>query len=393
MATETQNTNSISTLVTDLSDIEKQLISVLGPEILDYIFLFSKEESLDIKIEQTSPQTERLMLRYIEIIEKLVSLYELKLDKTGKKTPEIFLEAMHDLYIMRYLEARLEFAEYQLVRVPTKLERSIIKSMDVPKDQKFLPSTITFAIPDAFVINDFGVLDFQATSEREKRENIMKSYLSALTEFTGIRDQMIDDLDDITVYGMVPLLYVDELRLLNETVAETCYMYFTPRLYSYLARGMSPGQAKANLNAYYRKITNNTESKFPPQLEDLEDQVVKVITDGLRAMKSLYPETRKVLLEDYKELLLYYINSGLFTPVNLYQLRFRPPEQFDKDERKFNFLIDLYLVMDDGNVLPEPFETYNVDFTHEAKYEIFNAVTNGLENPKFTLNDYLAEEN
>lgn len=386
----TQNTG----LLENIFQLENEIASLLGKEVLDYVFLFTNQVPLQIEFEELTPHAKEILKEYVLAVENLFNKLGVPTNyRKQKSLQQAFRNAMQDSYLFRFVQARKEYAEYQLVRVPTEIERRIMESIDGLADDKFLPSVITFALPEAFVIDNFGQIDIKATAEIEKKEHQIKSYLSIVTMIDELSYILLNNFEDITIFGMVPRLLRQELLEINEELIQTVAMYFTRQCYAYLNRGLSPAQAKENVKAYYAKATKGTSVKFPPAMGDLEKLIEPIITDGINNLPRLYPQTKTALMEEYKELVLFMINSGYFIPENLYELIFRTQEQFDKYEKRFNYLIDVYLILDDNTKLPQPMETYNVDFTQEAKMEIFEAVTNGLENPVFNLSDYLAEEN
>jgi len=119
---------------------------------------------------------------------------------------------------------------------------------------------------------------------------------------------------------------------------------------------------------------------------------MKLIDEELLGFKQLYPQTRAAIKVELIEILLFMIYCGDFVPLSYFDVKFRSNPEFDNYEKRFHTLLDLYLIMDNGSKLPFPVETYNIDFTDEAKVEIFEAVTAGIVNPNFTLADYLEEQ-
>ncbi|KXK26500.1 MAG: hypothetical protein TR69_WS6001000504 [candidate division WS6 bacterium OLB20] len=376
-----------------LRELESFFATKMGPQVLDYLFLFTKDESVKVEFHQLPPDVETEVRHYIELADRIMNASGIE-PATGEDVPlhEKFISRLHDMYLLRYVEAKRQFAEYQLVRVPTRTEQSILNQMNLPdKADHTVPVSIHFQIPDAFVIDDDGNLDVPATLEAEATDHQIVSYFSAIPLLPSLTAQLFQDLDDITVFENATLFLREELMHVNEIVLQETIIYLTRRVYAYMDRGQSWIQGVANVKEYHRQISEGTSPDFPPDLADLGSEIERLLSEELAEIKQLEPQTRITLVEEYKELILYYIHAGILLPENYYKLEFRDPREYTRDEQRFNLLFDLYLYNDDGELLPVPFETYNIDFTQESRQQIFDAVTGGLENPDFTLTEYLSE--
>lgn len=390
MAQADQTTIKISK---KLRELEKSFVKKLGPQVLDYLFLFTKTDSVQIEFHQLTPKVETEVKQYIELVSKITDSLGLE-SQLGEGEPlhKQFVASMHDIYLLRYTQAKQQFAEYQIVRVPTRTEQVVLNAMDMPEQADHtVPVAIHFQIPNAFVIDPRGNLNIPETIEAEQRDFQIVSFLSTIPMLPPLKQMLLFDLEDITIFGNVPAILDKELRIVNEVVLQDIIVYLTRRVYAYMKRGMSPIEAKANVSQYYKNITTGGSSDFPPDLAELEEIIEQTLEEELRKIEQIFPQTRQTLIEEYKELLLFYINEGILLPDNYYELRFRDPKDYSKEEKRFNVLFDMYMYADSGELLPLPFETYNIDFTQEARQNIFYAVTGGLENPDFTLQEYLAE--
>jgi len=388
-----QNNTTVIRISRKLREIERYLAQKLGPQVLDYLFLFTKTDSVAVEFHELTKEVETEIQHYIELAGDITESLGVS-HEYDEMTPlhKKFLDSLHDMYLLRYIEAKKQFAEYQIVRVPTRTEQTILNAMDVEKEEDHtVPVAINFQIPGAFVIDEDGNLDVAKTIEAEKKDYQIASYLSTMPMLPGLKKLLLQDLEDITIYGNVPLLLSIELMSVHEAVLQYIAVYLTRRVYSYIYRKVPPDQAIANVEAYFKQVSIGDSSDFPPGLEELGEEVTVILDEELRKIEQIEPQTRATLVEEYKEILLFYINDGLLLPDNYYDMRFRQPNDYNPEEERFNVLFDLYLYNYDGKVFELPFETYNIDYTQETRQNIFYAVTGGLENPEFTLEEYLSE--
>src|SRR3972149_3899588 len=244
----------LTDLIVQIGDVQHKIRDLLGSEIFDYLFLFTKVEPLQINIESLSPEAEALMHRHNELMSSLLQNLKVDLKAGSKSVAQTFLETTKDLYLMRYLEAMREFAEYQLVRVPTPFERKLLDVIPGSNDEK-LPATITIAMPNVFVNDPIGGIDLKATAEYETKDNRIKSYLSSITAIDELSRKLVYGFEDITLFGFAPVFYKEELLALGDKLCELCLLYFAPQVYAYIHAGRSPGESKNNVLKYYEKLT------------------------------------------------------------------------------------------------------------------------------------------
>ncbi|KXK09457.1 MAG: hypothetical protein UZ20_WS6002000506 [candidate division WS6 bacterium OLB21] len=393
MTSTINNSEEILKINKSIFELENFFVANLGPQILDYIFLFSKEESQTIKFEQVTEEVSKAMTRFVELVKQLMNLLEVEdATPTDGGLSEKFIDSMHDLYLLRFIEAKKQYADYQLVRVPTNTELRILDLIPTKdEDLKILPTAINIQLPDIFIVDEMGNLDVAASIQLEDSYHKIASYLSTIAEIPNLKEQMIQDLADITIFENAPSLLRNELLDISEMLLTLTVNYFAARVYGYLSRGQSVKEARTNVLAYYKMNSIGAGSKFPESLKDLEESIDEILDEELESITALYPETRVALKDDYKELLLFYIHDALIIPENFYKIVYRDLKDYQENDEKYNILIDLYLLLEEGQMIPLPSETYNIDLTQEARTLIFNAVTGGLESPNFTLIDYLSE--
>ncbi|MCA9383974.1 hypothetical protein KC909_06455, partial [Candidatus Dojkabacteria bacterium] len=217
------------------------------------------------------------------------------------------------------------------------------------------------------------------------------SLLSTVPDIKLVSEKLLQEFKDVTFKGMVEYVYNDELKVICEQITEFAMKYFAKRVYEYLDSNLSVQAAKENVIDYHKRLVNPPAIKFPEQLKVIEQEIESILKKNYEKMKYLNEDTKKVLLQEFKELTLLYISEGDFIPYNYYILDFRSPEEFTTDEESYNYIIDTYLYYEQGGYSQIPMESYDLDFSADAKTKIFEAVTNSIENPYYTLNDYLNE--
>ena len=368
-------------LFTELNTYEQQIAKKLGPQIFDYLFLFSKDTSLEIKLPVLDTNTQTLFNNFLLSANKVFK--ELKIPPNeNKDLGKNFLETLADIYQLRYFDALKVFSEYQLERVPTKNEQQLIRSLNQAADKSGeTPLNIGIFIEDAFVEDDFGIIDYQASVKKENKEHDIKSYFSAYAQSMQLQKQFFYDLLDVTTRGMVPRLYQDELLKLNQEVLTEAIVFFAKRVYEYLERGFLPKDAQENVQEFYNSILQKQNYEYEPEFSDLKNNLQAILESLLNSINGLNKETISDLIEEYLELLKIYLQRGLLIPKTLFKFEFRQLQ----DE----IYLESYLVFETGEFSSAPVETYKIALTDEAKTMIFNHVTNGIENPNFTLEDYL----
>jgi hypothetical protein len=379
-------------LLIRIDDLQKKIQGFLGSQVFDYIFLFSNREPPQITIDSLSPQTEELIESFNKLAEEFLVKLGVNLQLNEPDTGKKFLQLSRELYMARYIAARQEYAEYQLVRVSTPIERKLLQIVPDVEGFQQLPGAVTMAFPNAFEIDDLGRVDIKATEAKERQDHLISSYLSTVAEIGGLSRLLVKAYEEITIFGFVPVFYKDQLLQICDRVAQTLEVHFAQQVYAYLSRGLSPSQAKLNVQSYYTQLTAHNQTEFHPSMSEIGNEVHSILDEELPQLKQLYPPTRAAVKAELIEVIVFMINEGDFIPAGYYELRFRSNANFDTYEQRFNALIDLYIILDDGTQIPSPMETYNIEYTQESKAEIFDAVTAGIENPRFTLADYLSEE-
>ncbi|HLD03445.1 MAG TPA: hypothetical protein VJC17_01595 [Candidatus Dojkabacteria bacterium] len=368
-------------LFTELSRYEQQIAKKFGTQIFDYLFLFSKDTRLEIKLPLLDSALQTLINNYLVCANKALKELQIPANE-NKDLGKNFLDTLADIYQLRYFDALKVYSEYQLERVPTKNEQQLIENLNPAAEKPGeAPLNIGIFIDDVFVEDDFGLIDYRATVVKENKEHNIKSYLSAYAQSLQLQKQLFYDLLEVSTRGMVPRLYQEELLDINQEVLTEAIVFFAKRIYEYLKRGFLPKDARENVQEFYNSILQKQNYQYEPEFSELKNSLQAILESLLNSIKDINQETIADLIEEYLELIKIYLQRGLLIPQTLFNFEFRQLQ----DE----IFLDSYLIFETGEFSSAPVEIYKISLTDEAKTMIFTHVINGIENPNFTLEDYL----
>src|SRR3990167_1017249 len=368
-------------LFTELSRYEQQIAKKFGTQIFDYLFLFSKDTRLEIKLPLLDSALQTLINNYLVCANKALKELQIPANE-NKDLGKNFLDTLADIYQLRYFDALKVYSEYQLERVPTKNEQQLIENLNPAAEKPGeAPLNIGIFIDDVFVEDDFGLIDYRATVVKENKEHNIKSYLSAYAQSLQLQKQLFYDLLEVSTRGMVPRLYQEELLDINQEVLTEAIVFFAKRIYEYLKRGFLPKDARENVQEFYNSILQKQNYQYEPEFSELKNSLQAILESLLNSIKDINQETIADLIEEYLELIKIYLQRCLLIPQTLFNFEFRQLQ----DE----IFLDSYLIFETGEFSSAPVEIYKISLTDEAKTMIFTHVINGIENPSFTLEDYL----
>jgi hypothetical protein len=123
-------------------------------------------------------------------------------------------------------------------------------------------------------------------------------------------------------------------------------------------------------------------------MEKFKADLLQVMRKEMLKIKALDEETSKTISDEFWNIFRDNFDNLIFFPENYFQIDFRKSEDDREQENEFSNVIDFYLLENDGTPWDMPIETYAIEFTEDAKKDIFNIVTNGFVNPNFTLTEY-----
>jgi len=231
MATQKNRANQSQVmLLNDLKSAEHKIQTLLGPQVFDYLFLFPGTKPLKINIPTLSSEAEKVIQEYINLSLKLLSQVNVTVNLENKSLAKQFIDVAHEIYLTRYVQARILYPYYSLLRVFSPFERKILA-----RNPKANPPEETFQVilTDEVVSNEYGGINIKATEKLEFTEHRISALLSTIPEIEERAYVMFEDLNDITTRGMVPVFNREDLMMLNQEVIEVCMIFVAKQVYEY----------------------------------------------------------------------------------------------------------------------------------------------------------------
>jgi hypothetical protein len=146
-------------------------------------------------------------------------------------------------------------------------------------------------------------------------------------------------------------------------------------------------EAKNNvLNLIYNQLISKN---YYSSLELFREELYKKINNELTPVKIFEPDTIKTITEEMWKIFSANFAKKIFFPANYYSLIFRTSDPKRKSEQDFIYIVDSFLIQDDGSLWNVPIETYAITLSQESRQKQFELITGGFENPLYTLKDYL----
>lgn len=387
----------LTEILNKISETETKLTELLGGDIWGYAnILDEKRKSYALTIASLNEQQKIALSNYIAAVNNL--LLNLDLSEVTISTDNAyseldnyttaFVEASSIVFSLRYAWALKEFASYQLIRVKTWLETELLKKGGFENH----PDTdITIAIPltEAILTSENGDIDLQKTANAEAQSHLIKTFLSISTHVKVIKHKLFQDMLDYSSFGMIPRLFEDEIQTMAEGLAKALIADPTNMVYNYLARGYTLSESIQNVNKYYENVIQSQAGKLAPTFSDLETILKEVITSILDVIPNIKAETKVIYTAETINQSIAILMSKQVFPMNFYQLTFRKANPNFASEKFYNYAVDSFVYNGNRIINEYPIETYAIELTEEAKEQIFESVTNGNINPKYTLKDYL----
>lgn len=387
---DTEVKQQIKTQADQLFEIEQQVAKILGPQVFDYADILAKKKKLNINIPSLSPKAEQALLEYNSLASVILKEYNLIPEEINElSTSEQFLALSHEIYFLRYTQAKIYYPFFSLNRVLGELE---IKMIEASPKVDYPEKTFLIDLFDEVIINDYGNIDIKNTALLEQKNHAIASLLSTVSEVEAKSYLMLDDFADITTKGFFSYIHEEAVLEMNTKLTEICYLYVAKEVYKYLGAHAPLNSTKQNIASYFSKIIKPPTNIYPESMKDLEAEVDIIIEQSLSKINGLKKETIQIVTQEYKELLLFYIADGQFIPTNFYEIRLRSHDNLSETESIYDILVESYIYYDNGRTSEIPVETYNLTNTIEAKVAIFEMVTHNIRNPFFTLDNYIANE-
>lgn len=386
-----QSTANIITddLINEIKLLEQEVVNQLSSKVFDYIYLLSptRKQTIQLLTPLNTKQTE-VLTKYNTFVEKLLKQLSLDLDLKNKDLFNKFLEYSRSIYLIRYIEARQLFAEYALFTIPTKESKQYAKDHNESTENTI---SIEIKVKDAFSLEEDGSINILDTIKKEDSSNLIKSSLATLEVIFELTGKSLIDLSNITSRAFLVSLNQKFLQYLMQSSLQILVIETNKLAYNYIDRGFTPKEAYENV----RKILIDTTPKHGIQLTQtlshIQPQIEELVKTGIEDNINLEKAIQQELFKEIMELLVHYATQGLYVSKNMYQLKFIQYSELPEEYANYHNVIELYLMDDEGTVLNVPSEAYDIGYSKNFKEQLFNLVTNGIENPLLTLEDYLNE--
>jgi hypothetical protein len=375
--------------LTEQKQLEALVAKKISPKLLDYMYLFAPDISYDLELKNLSESDEDILRAYIKTVDNFQRKYDMDIQPSTGNLLEDFESHLHQMYSLRYTDARALFGEYELFRIPTVFESQLSDRtnsiFEMPKE------TSSYIFPDVFIYDETGGIDWEKTKQFEATEHRIGRYIAAYRNALQSSHQMFIDLEAITTRGFAFIIIDKQLKEVIHDVLVQIYYFFAGEAFKYLNRGYGLEESLQNVYEFYRPVADNGKVAFMKTLKPLFDGIHASIDEKFKEVKKMNKATHDMLVDDFDELILAYFKYKMVFPRDYYSMVVRGPDEFQPYEKDQNFetILDFYMYVPEGGVSGVALETFFVDFSDEAKILIFQSVTGELENPMFTLKDYL----
>lgn len=371
----------------EILTVQKKLEKLLPNTVWDYGFVFDTELKSKIEINNINNETKDLVILFINLVNELLIVSNLNTLK-AKSLSENFDLSLHAYYVIRYFEAKRLFSDYELIRIYTDAESKLLKihGSELSLDE----ISYSVHIPNSIIKYPSGEVDLQLTKDNEDKTNSIKSYISTIPSIKFILPELIDGFEQYTTLGFFYLGYKKKLTEIFTKVLEKLLSNISSSLYLYLNKGYSYNQAKNNSYTYYKSLFESQDYRLFPTLENLEKDILNNIESELVKIDILKKESIEILKWEIINFVIeqFCLYPYIF-PTNLYELEFRNSQETSPNERGYEYICDVYLLSNNGRYPEFAIESYGIDLTPDSKVEIFGYITNGIENPKYKLEEII----
>jgi hypothetical protein len=384
-----EKTKSLEKYFQELSELEGRIASEISPEILDYLFLLDSNSKR--KVSFNTPLTNKqisLLQEYNALGITVSKEVGIDLKFASEDVFEKFIEVSHEIYLMRFIEARKYFVEYALVRVLSEPEMLYLREANIDREQMF---SIEIVMPEALILEASGKLDFDKTEALEARTNQIASTLSSYSNLFDLSSRIYTDLYNLSMRTFLISMNQNLLVTLLQDVLHIIIIEANKEVYKYLNSGYRPTEAIDNVKSMFKK-SKNSRTVFPDRFVSFQKDIEEIIDESLQSLKNNDIKLISELKTQIIELLILYIREGLVVSSNFYKVDFIHHNDLSEATSKYKHIINTYLIDDFGKTLREPSETYDIRFSQRFKKILFNLLTNGNINPILPLEKYLTFE-
>jgi len=384
-----EKNTSLDKYFQEILKLERTIALEISPEVLDYLFLLDSNNKQ--KVSFNTPLTGKqiaLLQEYNSIGIKILEEVEINLDITSSDVFDRFIEISHEIYLLRFTEARKYFVEYALVRVLSETESNYLQETKQNREQMF---SIEIVIPEAFVLGPSGNLDYEKTVALENRTNLIAATLSSYSNLLDLSSRMYKDLYNLSPRTFLISMNQNLLVNLLQDLLHILIVEGNKEVYKYINSGYRPTEAIDNVKSMLSK-SKVSKTEFPERFTPFQNDIEEIISVSLQSLKN----NDKILITELKaliiEVLILYIREGLIISSNFYKIEFVHHNDLPEILSKYKHIINTYLLDDFGKTLKVPSETYDIRFSQKFKKILFNLLTNGNVNPNMPLEKYLTFE-
>lgn len=356
----------------------QELQKLVGPRVWDYAFLFNAAPINSINFQSLNLKTEQLVNEFIELVNQLLLMASQE-SVDGDDIAEKFTNALHSYYTIRYLEARMLLADYELLRILTITEDKLLDAAN--EDKANISESFSLNIPGAIKINIKGEPDLDATMQFEKEKNLIKAHLSNVSEINYLAPKLRSAFEDYSTMSVSVYIFQAEFLEIFQFILNAFMLPLSQSIYEYLNKGYNLEQAKLNVFEYFKSIFNKQNLRFSPYFKDLEDEIVSQAKGILDTIPNLEQNTKEKLIWEAQGLIIEEFLKGNLFPRNFYDIELRQSLKDREAESQYKYICDTFPIQSTGRMTPFAIESYAIALTPESKLKIFTYVIDGLENP------------
>jgi len=375
----------------ELKRLERLIASRISPTLLDYAFIFAPDVGYQISLSSLTKEGAELLNAYINKADAFLKIIGAPVKPRLENILDTFLDRLHDMYYARFMDARLIYGEYEFYRIPTLFELQLEKNTNGVF--KLPAETTSLFMEGALVVDDMNQIDWPKTVQQEVSKHMISCYVAGYKNAQILGYQMFRDLEAVTTRGFAYLILERDMHRLIQDVLEQVFFYFGGEVFKYINKGYELEESVSNVYEYYLSQAKTVKG-FMKFLKPLFTDVDATVMDTLNDCKEMDKPTKDMIIDDFNELLVAYFKLKKLFPRDYYAMEIRDPDQFYKWEEGNNYekIIDLHMILPEGGVTEMALESFYIDFSTEAKTLIFSTVVgNDVENPMFTLNNYLKQ--
>jgi len=376
-------------LYKQIFEVQNELKSVLDPNVWDYAFLFNIDNTHKIEIKNTTLQIENLLTKFNDLCNKLFESSGMPVQK-GKDSIETFNLVLHLYYILRFLEAKMLYADYEYLRIMTPTELKIqnaAKGSPWPEE-----SDISFSIkiPNSIKKTKLGEVEINSTIRFENEEDAFKIFCTCSPQIKFLTGFLLETFENETTLKIPLLLFPEDFVKIFSKSMEVFLKIIAAPIYDYIDKGYSVQQSKVNVFEYIKTMLNKQGNSLSPLYKSEEEQMIAIIRDVLSQNKAILPKSIEVFVSEIIEFIIKMFLDGEIMPENIYDVSYREANPNNPNENSFDYICDLYLMTNSGRYPEFAIESYALALTPKSKTDMFGYITQGIENPNFPL-EYIIE--